>query len=88
MNKTKYNIIAKCDTEKPYIILDMIATKLNKKQFEKLQEQNTKLLGNYRFINYNDTDFTWWGKIEKYLTNTKITKAYFDIDFYGNITKY
>lgn len=85
----KYNIIAKRVKGQEYIIYDMIATKLNKKTFQKLQALNPALLGDYYFIDYKDTDFSWWGKITKYLTLSKITSGWmFDCDFYGSITKY
>lgn len=93
----KYNIIAKTIPNKEYIITEMIATKSNKKLFKELQEKYD-YLKEYKFIDYKDTDFTWWGKITKLLTIRKdtlfknitfnIKYCYFDIDFYGNITKY
>lgn len=84
-----YNIICKRVKGQEYIIHDMIATKLNKKQFEKLQELNKELLGDYYFIPYNETDFSWWGKVTKCLTTKKITSGWaFDCDYFGNITKY
>lgn len=85
---TKYNILAKCLKGQEYIITDMIATKLTKQKFAKLQELND-FLQDYRFIEYKDTDFTWWDKITKYLTINKLYKnCNFDIDYYGNITRY
>lgn len=84
-----YNIVVKRKAGQEYIIYDMMATKLNKKQFEKLKELNQQLLGDYYFIDYKDTDFSWWHKITKYLTLSKITNNWaFDCDFYGNIIKY
>lgn len=84
----KYNILVKRDKEHTYLIKDFMATSLSKNKFEKLKEQNKAILGDFDFIPYNETDFMWWNKIEKYLTPTKIVKAYFNIDFYGNVTKY
>lgn len=87
--KNTYNILAKCDKEKSYIITDFIATKLTKTQFEKLKTLNEKLLGEYRFIAYNDTDFTWWSRVNKKLTASRLYKnCCFDIDFYGNVYEY
>lgn len=79
-----YNILAKYDK---FYITDFIATKLNKSQFQKLQQCN-EFLKEYSFIPYKNTDFMWWSNIDKYLTKTKITRAYFEIDFYGNVSKY
>lgn len=87
--KNTYNILAKCDKEKSYIILDMIATKLSKTQFEELKSINEALLGDYKFIPYKDTDFSWWYKVNKKLTASKLYKnCCFDCDFYGNIIEY
>lgn len=83
--KNKFNVIAKCKPGQEYIILDMIATKLSKSQFENIKKYNEKLFENYHFIPYEETDFTWWSGITKKLTQRKITRAYFDIDFYGNV---
>ena len=87
MTTTYYNIVAK-QADKPYIIYDMMATRLSRKQFEKIKSLNPDLLGEYHFIPYNETDFSWWGKVQKYLTNRRITTAYFDCDYWGRITKY
>lgn len=85
----KYNIVAKFDKDKPYIMYEMMATNLNKKDFEKVQKLNMEKLSEYRFIPYNETDFSWWIKISKFLTKRKIYKnTYFKIDYFGNITKY
>lgn len=86
--KNTYNVLTKNLQGKEYIITDMIATKLNKKQFEKIQQLNMDLLGAYRFVDYNETDFTWWDTIDKYLTSKKLSSARFVIDYYGNVTKY
>lgn len=83
----KFNLVVKRVKGQEYLITDMIATKLSKAKFEKLKELNKNLLGEYVFIKYEDTDFSWWDKVTKYLTERRITKAYFDIDFYGNVTK-
>lgn len=84
----KYNIIAKTIPNKEYIITEMIATNLTKEKFLKIQKLNG-FLKDYKFINFKDTDFTWWQRITKFLTQSKLYKnCYFDIDFYGNITKY
>lgn len=79
-----YNILAKYDK---FYITDFIATKLNKKQFTQLQQCND-FLKDYTFIPFENTDFMWWSKTQKYLTKSKIVRAYFEIDFYGNVSKY
>lgn len=85
---THYNMLSKRDKDKPYIIFDFVATKLSEKQFNRLKELNPDILGDYYFIPYAHTDFTWWGKCTKYLTNRRLSQAYFSIDYFGNITKY
>lgn len=84
----KFNILTKKDKQKEYIITDMIATKLTEKKFLELKKLNSKILGEYDFVKFENTDFSWWGKISKYLTATKITRANFEIDFFGNVEKY
>lgn len=86
--KGKYNLLVKRHKDKPFLISDFIATKLNRQKFENLKAINPELLGEHDFIEYNETDFSWWSKVTKYLTGAKITRAYFDIDFHGNVTKY
>lgn len=87
-----YNLLAKCDKEHPYIIYDFVATKLSKKEFEKLRDysqHNKDLLGEYRFIPYQDTDFSWWGSVKKYLTKRHLYhNQYFEIDYWGYVTRY
>lgn len=85
----KYNIVAKCVKGKEYLMTEMIATSLSKKQFEQLKELNKEKWEDYRFIPYNNTDFSWWHRITKYLTKRYIySGVYFDCDYWGNITKY
>lgn len=74
--------------DKPYIITDFMATRLSKKDFERLQELNPELLKDWRYTPRKETDFSWWSKVTKKLTKTKIVTAYFDIDFYGNVSEY
>ncbi len=85
---SKVNIIAKGVKGKEYIITDMIATRISEKKFKELQKINTEKLGDYRFIENKHTDFSWWARISKKLTPTKISSAYFECDFYGNIREY
>ena len=85
----KYNIIAKCVKGAEYLMTEMIATSLTKKQFEKIKELNKEKFADYRFIPYNDTDFSWWHKITKYMTKKYVYSGVcFDYDWFGNITKY
>lgn len=87
--KNKYNLLVKRNKEKAYLINDFIATKLSEKEFEKTKELNPKLLGDYDFMPFSDTDFGFWNRVDKYLTKTKLTKnVAFEIDYYGNVTKY
>lgn len=81
------NIIAKGRPGAEYILTDLIATRLSKSKFEQIQAQN-EILKDYRYIPQNQTDFSWWPRISKKLTNKKIVQAYFECDFYGNITEY
>ena len=82
------NILAKGVKGKEYIITDMIATRLNEKQFLKIQQQNLEHLGGYRFIKQEDTDFMWWPRINRKLTPKYIRTASFECDFWGNVTEY
>ena len=83
----RFNLIVKRVKGREYLITDMIATKLTKGQFERLRSLNKDLLGDYEYCNYKDTDFSWWSRVHKYLTLKRITTAYFDIDYWGNVTK-
>lgn len=82
-----WNILAKRVKGKEYLIYDFMATTMNKEQFEKLKTVNEELLGEYDFIPQKETDFSWWSKVTKKLTPKKIVTAYFDIDYYGNVTE-
>lgn len=74
--------------DKPYMISDFMATRLSESEFEKLKEANPELLDGWRYTPRDETDFSWWDRVTKKLTKTKIVKAYFEIDFYGNVTEY
>lgn len=82
------NIIAKGVPGKEYIITEMMATAMSCKKFEQLQAINKDRLGGYRFIPQSETDFSWWSRITKKLTPTKIISACFDCDWNGKITQY
>ena len=88
MANNYYNIVAKPHKDCDYIYVDMIATKLSEKQFNRVKELNPSLLGDYVFVPYSQTDFTWWSSIKKYLTQRRLSSAYFSIDYWGRITKY
>lgn len=79
------NIITKGVKGKEYIIRDIMATSLTAKEFEKTKDANQDKLGDYKFVPFNETDFSWWSKITKKLTKRKIVEAYFEIDFYGKV---
>lgn len=84
-----YNIIVKSDSKYKFIIYDMIATNLNKNEFEKIKSANMDLLGEYDFIPFKNTDFSWWQSITRFLTKNRLYRnVYFDIDFFGNVKKY
>ena len=86
---SRVNIIAKGVKGKEYIMKDMISTRLTKAKFEALKNINQELLGDYRFIPFEETDFSWWGRIDRKLTAKKIVSGVeFDIDFHGNVTEY
>ena len=84
-----YNIIVKYNNKYKFFINDIIATNLNKKEFEKIKNANMDLLKDYDFIPFKKADFSWWGGITKFLTRNKLYKnVYFNIDFFGNVKKY
>ena len=94
MKKGQFNLLVKpVDDEHAYIIVDMIATKLSKAQCEHAIEVWDKLKG-YRFVAYKDTDFSWWQGVRRKLTYSdtscmfRLREAYFDIDWYGNVSEY
>ena len=70
-----------------YILTDIMATSLSEKKFTELQAINAEKLGDYRWVSQKNTDFSWWGKISKKLTATRIKTAYFECDFYGKVTE-
>ena len=82
-----WNMLVKRVEDKPYIIHGFMATTMSKEKFEKLKAINPDTLGDYDFIAQKDTDFSWWSKVERKLTPTKIVRAYFDIDYYGNVSE-
>lgn len=81
------NILCKGVPGREYVVTDMIATRLSRAQFEKLQALNPELLGDYRFTPQAETDFSWWPRISRKLTPRKIVTAYFNCDFYGRVTE-
>lgn len=83
-----WNMLVKRVKGKEYLIYDFMATTLNKKDFEAIKKINLDTLGEYDFIPQAETDFSWWSKVTKKLTKTKIVTAYFDIDFYGKVSEY
>lgn len=85
---SKYNLLTKRVSGKEYLISDFIATKLSKKQFEKIKANNA-FLSEYDFTPYKETDFTWWSRVSKKLTAKKLySGVLFECDFYGNVTEY
>lgn len=87
-----YNLIIKTATDRPDYLIDLktaMATRLSENKFNALKALNPALLGDYRFIAFKDTDFSWWGKVTRYLTANRIyNNCVFEIDFKGNITKW
>ena len=85
----KMNIVALGVPGKEYIIKDMMATRLTKKQFEYIQQHTDGRFDEWRFIPHGGTDFSWWGKIDKKLTQRRIYSGLtFRCDFWGDITEY
>ena len=87
----KYNMLIKRDEKYSFIFerKSVIATNLSEKDFEKIRALNMDLLKDYSFVKYQDTDFTWWSFCTMLLTKNKLYKNQcFDIDWYGNITRY
>lgn len=87
---SQYNILAyyhpKCS-----FVLDLnkcIATKLNSKQCQKIMDSNPETFAGYKFISYQDTDFSWWSRINQYLTKTKITRSWFECLQGGLVIRY
>ena len=86
--RNRFNLLAKGVDGKEYLITDFIATKLTETQANKMIEQFDVLKG-YRFIPYEETDFSWWDRVTKKLTAKKLTEGnYFECDFHGNVTEY
>lgn len=65
-----------------------MATRLSEREFEQVKKANPDKFEGYRYIKPSDIDFTWWCRVHRYLTKSKITSREFDIDYYGNITEY
>ena len=85
----KMNIVALGVKGKEYIIKDMMATRLTKKQFEYVQQHTGGLLDDWRFIPHNETDFSWWDRISKKLTQRRIYSGFsFECDAMGDIVEY
>ena len=82
------NLLLKGAPDRPYIITDFIATRLSETDFKRIQAQNMAILGDYRYTPYDETDFSWWGRVNKKLTKKKLYKnVEFHCDFYGNVTE-
>ena len=85
----KMNIVALGVKGKEYIIKDMMATRLTKKQFEYMQQHTNGLFDDWRFIPYDETDFSWWSRITKKLTQRRVYSGMaFECDARGDITEW
>lgn len=85
----KMNIVALGVPGKEYIIKEMMATRLTKKQFEHVQAHTDGRFDDWRFIPHDETDFSWWSRIDKKLTQRRIYSGLmFDCDARGDITEY
>lgn len=84
----KMNVVVKRKSDAPWIITDIMATKLSKKAFEDIKEINKELLGDYEWVAQKDTDFTWWERIEKRLMPSNIVRRCYECDYYGNVEEY
>lgn len=65
-----------------------MATRLSEREFEQVKQANPDKFEGYRYIKPCDIDFSWWYRVHRYLTKSKITSREFDIDYYGNVTEY
>lgn len=65
-----------------------MATRLSEREFEQVKQANPDKFEGYRYIKPSDIDFSWWYRIHRYLTKSKITTREFDIDYHGNVTEY
>ncbi len=88
----KYNILAKQDKKYTFLLSDFIATKINKETFEKIKEHNKNYFEDYVFIPYEETDFSWWQRVNKKLYKAKVgyklkKGVYFECDWYGNVSE-
>ena len=86
----KYNILIKKNNPEYIINLNTaIVTNLSEKKFLEIQKLNPDLLKDYKFISYKNVDFSWWNRINKFLTSKKLMyNQYFEIDYKGNVTRY
>lgn len=84
MSNVKYKMLVRCDSSRPYIIKEFMATKLSRKKFEAMQALNDNLK-KWDYVDAKDVDFTWWDKCSKKLTPHYIMRAEFECDFYGNV---
>lgn len=86
-----YNLLVKTCPDRPDYLIDLktaIATRLSENKFKAIQSANPKRLGDYRFIAYKDTDYSWWERVTLYMTENRIYKnVWFVCDFDGNIRK-
>lgn len=81
----KYKMLVKRGS-KPYIIKEFMATRLSRKKFEALQALND-CLKEWDYVDARDVDFSWWNNCFKKLTPTRIVRAEFECDYYGNVAE-
>ena len=72
------NLLVKRVEGAEYIIKDFMATSLSRKKFEALKAINTDILGGWDWC--DDIDWTWWDRVHKKLTPSKIRTADFRYD--------
>ena len=72
------NLLVKRVKGKEYLIKDFMATSLSRKKFEDIRAINEAILGEWEWC--DDIDWTWWDRVHKKLTPSKIRSAYFRYD--------
>jgi len=82
------NMLVKRVKGKEYFITDFMATRLSKKKFEALKEVNQDKLGEWEFVPFSETDFTWWDRCFKKLTPSAIRRAEFRITWDGKVEEW
>lgn len=86
---TNYKMLVKRASQdkssiKSCYIVDFMATRMSKPQFERMQAVN-ECLKDWEYRPADEVDFTWWNRCFKKLTPSAIRRAEFRCDYYGNV---